>query len=132
MSNFKIGATLMGLVDLDTLLNFAGSADPDWSFQPYSRSITLGNGIIKGVGYSIAKWRWNAIDDVSRETLQEFVGSSLSAPVFITTPVSQTYLGEIIYKDFQAIMHWPDAEEDFQTTYVLGLFITFSHLVEQL
>lgn len=129
--DFRIGTTLGGMQTLDSILIAEGSVDPDWSFQPYSQSIRLGSGQVKGQGFSIAKWRWNIMSDDNREVLRDFVGDELSATVYIRTATNETIDGEIVYADFQAIMNWPDQDEDFQSDKVLSLIIIFTHLVPQ-
>jgi hypothetical protein len=116
---------------LDSIFVSDGSIDPDWSFQPYSRSIRLGDGQLKGQGFPIAKWRWNGLSDYNRETLRDFVGSNLSATVFIRTATNETNSGDIVYKNYEAIMNWSDQDEDFQIDKVLGLILVFTHLVLQ-
>lgn len=131
-SDFMIGLTtsIYDFLSLDQVVTET-QGDPDWSYQPFSQAIRTGAGLSKGVGFPIAKWRWNAIADLDREALRAFVGSDLSAAVCIRTATNEVDVyGAIVFQTFSCVMHWPDTDEDFQADKVLGMILTFTHLVE--
>lgn len=131
-SEFKIGSanTIYDFLPLDEVFQEPSPGDPDWSFQPYSTSVRLADGTLQGNGFPIAKWRWRGMNDIDRETLRDFVGSNLSAEIYIRTATNETSSGAIVYKSFFGIMNWTDTDEDFQGDKVLDLIIIFTHLVE--
>lgn len=132
-SEFMIGLTtsVYDFLPLDTLLDTTASIDPDWSFQQFSTSIRLGDGTLKGVGFPIAKWRWNIMEDLNRQALKAFVGSDLSAQLYIRTATNDVdSYGDIVFKSYSCIVNWPDTDEDFQADKVLGLILVFTHLIE--
>jgi hypothetical protein len=129
-SDFMIGTDLVySFLPLDEILTET-QGDPDWSFQPYSQTQRAGNGQLKGHGFPVAKWRWNAIADIDREALKDFVGADLSAELYIRTATNETADGVITFKTFSCILNWPSEDEDFQADKVLGLILIFSHLIE--
>lgn len=130
-SEFKIGDTLLGIESLDEILESEISIDPDWSFQAYSTNIRLGNGLLKGMGYPVIRWRWRAMSDANREILKEFVGSNLSAPIYIRSATNETNEGAITFATYYGVMNWPAQDEDFQADKILDLVIIFTHLVLQ-
>jgi hypothetical protein len=134
-SNFKIGATLETMQELDAILAGDFEVDPDWSFAPYSTSVRLGNGQQKGMGFPIARWRWNGMDMTNRELLRNFVGSDLSATVYIQTATNETEElygeDEVVFRTYEAIMNWPNQDEDFQASAVVSFVLIFTHLIEQ-
>lgn len=132
-SEFKIGTAnnVYDFLPLDTVLNTTDAVDPDWSFQPYSVATRLGNGILHGNGFPIAKWRWNGLVEEHRQTLKDLIGDDLSAAGYIRTATNEVNVyGDRVYKAFSCIMEWMETDEDVQTDKVLGLIMTFTQLVE--
>ena len=133
-SDFKIGTanTIYDLLPIDELLNTSQAIDPDWSYQPFSVSVRLGDGTLQGNGFPVAKWRWNGMTEVRRQVLKDLIGANLSGTVYIRTATNELDVyGDRVYKVFSCVMNWPDTDEDFQTDKVLGLILTFTHLVEE-
>ena len=132
-SEFKIGTdnTIYDFLPIDTLLGTSQGIDPDWSFKPYSVTVRLGDGMLQGNGFPIAKWRWNGMDEDQRQILHDLIGAeNLSGTVFIRTATNEVDVyGDRIYQAYECIMNWPEEDEDFQTDKVLGLILTFTHLV---
>jgi hypothetical protein len=133
-SEFKIGTanTLYDFLPLNELLDTSQGIDPDWSYQPFSASVRLANGILQGNGFPQAIWRWNAMDLANRQILRNLIGTNLSAAMYIRTATNEVddVYEDIIYKAFSCIMNWPDEDEDIQADNTVGLVITFTHLVE--
>lgn len=131
-SEFKIATSLGGLAAIDSILSTqTGDVDPDWSFQPYSQTIRLGNGKTKGQGFPIAKWRWKGFEDVNREVFKTFVTTNLSNDVYIRTATNETTSGVVVFKRYLCVMNWPSADEDFQADKVLDFVLIFTHMVYQ-
>jgi hypothetical protein len=132
-SEFKLGTDLISdFQSLDQLLSTSAGIDPDWSFRPFSGSIRLGDGTLQGTGFPIAKWRWNGLSDARRQILKDFADSDLSVSLYIRTATNEVDIYDaIVFKTFSCIMNWTEEDEDFQADKVLGLVITFTHLVEQ-
>jgi hypothetical protein len=134
-SLFKIGLTtsVYDFLSLDQFLSTSRDIDPDWSFQPFSGSVRLGDGTLFGTGFHVAKWRWNGMEDLHRQTLKELVSPGLSGPVYIQTATNDVDIyNSIVFKTYACVMNWPTEDEDFQADKVLGLILTFTHLVEEL
>lgn len=132
-SEFKIGTanTIYDFLPLDTLLNTSEGVDPDWSFQPFSTSVRLANGLLRGNGFPIAVWRWNGISLEHRQILRDLIGTDLSAAMYIRTATNEIDIYDaLVYKAYACIMNWPETDEDIQADNTLGLVLTFTHLVE--
>lgn len=132
-SNFMAGIAndIYSLLPLDQLLTGLDDPDPDWSFQPYSTSVRLANGIKQGNGFPIIQWRWNIMDDIDREILRAMIAPNLSGPVFIRTATNEVDIyGAIVFKTYSCIMNWTDTDEDLQADKVQHLLLTFTHAVE--
>lgn len=132
-SEFKIGTanTIYDFLPIDTLLNTTQGIDPDWSFEDYTSYVDLANGQQRGNGFPRAIWRWNAMDLTNRQVLRNLIASGISAPMYIRTATNDVDVyGDLVYKSFSCIMKWPASDEDIQANEVLGLVITFTHLIE--
>lgn len=130
---FRIGTDLVTDFPLlkDILPNYKKPVAPDWTFQPFSAAIKLGNGKLKGQGFGIVKWRWNIAHDTWREALRDYCPSpALSSEVYIFTPVNETASGVKTWKAFQCVMNWTPEDETKGGGKTLGLLIVFTHLVE--
>lgn len=129
--NFKIGTTLLGMQELETLLSTGGAvASPDWSFQPYAGAVQLADGTLRGQGFPVVKWRFNHLSNTHRQTLKAFV-TGLSGAVYIRTPTNESSGGAIVWKSYLGVMKWTPEDEDKAADETLGLVLTFTHLVEQ-
>jgi len=132
-SEFKIGTAnnIYDFLPLDTLLNTSEGVDPDWSFQPYSTSVRLANGILRGNGFPVAVWRWNGLSLTHRQVLRDLIGTDLSAAMYIRTATNEIDIyGDLVFQAYSCIMNWTDQDEDIQADSDLGVVITFTHLVE--
>ncbi len=133
MSEFKLGATndIYSFLDLDELLPNADiPIDPDWSFQPFSAAVQLGDGTIEGTGFPIAIWRFNHITRQHRATLRA-ICPGLSANVFIRTATNELDAYDApVFATFSAVMQWPPEDEDIQVSSILSFVLRFTHLDE--
>jgi hypothetical protein len=135
--NFKIGTTLLGMTEIETLLAASGDLipgevfSPDWSFQPYAEVRELADGKTRGQGFPVVIWRWNQISERNRQVLRSFISSGLSAPIYIRTPTNEISAGARVWKSYLGVMKWTPEDEDKVAERTLGLVLTFTHLVEQ-
>jgi hypothetical protein len=134
-SEFMIGTAnnIYDFLPIDELLQTTESTatDPDWSFEPFTTSVRLANGTLRGNGYPRAVWRWNIMTDANRQTLRDLISTDLSGWVYIRTATNDVDMyGDIIFNTYYGIMTWSDQDEDIQADKVLGLVLTFTHLTE--
>lgn len=129
---FQIGTTLGGIEPLEDIFtpDPGDVFDPDWSFSPFAGSVELSDGTVKGVGFPIAKWRFNHLTEVNRAELRELC-PGLSAVVYIETATNESDLYGTVFKQYQAVMRWTPEDEDKAADRTLGFIVTFTHLIEQ-
>lgn len=78
---------------------------PDsWSFSPYSRVETAGNGVRKGFGFGVATWQWDTLSQHDIDKFLDFItADEASATVYINTATDRG--GSIqIFDEFSAIV----------------------------
>ena len=110
--------TLLASASTDITLRALG-----WEFEPYSKYITLSNGVIKGVGYPIIKWTFKGLRVEQRENLRDFC-ADLTSEVYIRTPTNETVAGVRVWKDYLCLMQWVNRSE------ILQDGIDFAEMVE--
>jgi len=125
MAEFQIGTSLEGM-ELLTALTVPITVTPIASFEPYADYATLASGRRMGLGAPVATWTFPVLEIDERDQLREFC-TGASATVYIRTAGNDN---DDAYANYQAVMHWPDAEER-----PAGLrhdfVVRFTHLVEQ-
>lgn len=117
---FKIGTSSGGMTllsGLSTPVPF-----PAWTFQPWAEAVQLGDGKIGGFGLPKATWKWGFLTQAQRDMLRTFC-TGKSALVYIRTLENETH--EITpsttpktytsYRDYLAVMIWPEKEDVFAT-----------------
>lgn len=113
-----------------TLANLGKPVDPLWTYEAGSSYKLLGDGTRRLMGFPVATWHWNFLNDACREALRAFCSApAISAPVYIRTLTSETSGGVRTYGNFQAVMFWPPAAEDRQAGNVLGFTLEFHRMV---
>ena len=117
-----------------TIASLIGQADvsfnPDASFNPQAEVVGTQAGTDVGRGFATARWYWAALTLEQRAILKEFC-PNVSSQVYIETQTNEIDLdGERIWIQAQAVMKWPQGDEDQQAEKSLGLEIIFTHLVE--
>lgn len=126
--DYKIGLTSGSMIDLQSL-TVSGSpipVDPPKStMMPYSDSITLISGLVRGLGYPTCTWMWSVIPRAQRDALRQFCPGQ-SANVYIRT---KTMDNSDIYANYAAVMVWPTLEEERDATRRVNLKITFKTMV---
>ncbi|MCZ2155745.1 MAG: hypothetical protein LC114_17910 [Bryobacterales bacterium] len=100
----------------------------EWEYQDYSKSVILGDGTQRGLGYPKARWLFKGLRPEQRENLRDFV-SDLTAEVYIRTPTNETSAGVRTWMDFSALLHWTVESELVGINYVEMVELTFTHLV---
>ena len=100
IAQFMIGADTVSLVNIEDL----GLPEPQWEFRPWSQSVPLGDGSVRGQGAPVAVWRWRFLTQAQRAQLRAYCpGKSASVAV-------QTLDNEHNYVIYRGIMLWPDSE----------------------
>lgn len=103
MAEFEIGATEEELTNIEIL---AEPLDPPKSeFFPYARTVNLGSGGKRGVGFPMAAWSFPLMTVEQRDQLKTFCPDA-SGEVYIRTKKNDD-----TYAIFQAIMIWPENED---------------------
>lgn len=103
--NYEIGTTYVGMENLGDLT--PPVPEPKSNFQDDSQRITLGNGDVRGAGWTTAEWRWTFITRAQRDELKTFCAGA-SADIFIRTRNNDTIDA---YQYYTAVMIWPQNEE---------------------
>ena len=122
MSNFYIGLTSGGMVDV-TSLGTDGIA-PIGDFLRWADTANLGNGLARALGRPIATWYWCFITTSQRQALMAYCPGK-SARVFIRTEDDPNLHTSAVY---EAAMLWPDNDNLWNQD---EFRITFRDLVEQ-
>jgi hypothetical protein len=111
LTSYKIGTTVLGLQYLESLTQPV--RPPRFTYQPYSKQLTLGDGSVRGGGYPWATWHWDLLGAKERDQLRTFC-SGASAWIYIQTRVNTNTTTPTpaidIYKVFYALMIWPNPE----------------------
>ena len=129
MSNYMIGTTQAGLVDLASLTVPVRS--PKFTFDYYSQALQLGSGLVRGGGWPVASWIWSSLPAAQRDQLRVFCPGA-SALIYIQTRVNSNLSGVVDqFRQFQAVMVWPvpEGERDF-TGIRTNLVIKFQKMVD--
>lgn len=121
-SSFAIGLTSGS--DL-LLLSVRGIDDPKSTFHPYSQSIQLGDGTVRGAGWPTATWTWKMLNQTMRDLLRVLIPAQ-SAVVYITT---RTLDNASAYATYKATAIWPIEEEYLDATRRPDFVIKFQALV---
>jgi len=103
--SYEIGATYAARTNLEALTTPVPA--PHSSFTPYSASIPLGSGAIRGGGWARVVWRWGFLTRAQRDQLRTFC-TAKSATVNIRTRKNDS---TDAYTYYTAIMVWPEAED---------------------
>ncbi|HAE59369.1 MAG TPA: hypothetical protein DCG54_07645 [Anaerolineae bacterium] len=122
MSDFKIGATLETMVDLD---DFAIPIPiPNVIPMRYPDAEELDNGHLRGMGAPGLIWIFPLFDEIAARNQLKAYCPGLSEEVYIQSPLDDGAL-----HIFQSIMRWP-LEEDQENYWSQNLRIEHSFLVE--
>lgn len=121
-TGYEIGTTLGGIALLSSLSPKV--TDPESNFSDYQNTVTLGNGVIRGMGYPSATWHYGFLQSAEYDKLKTFCGG-ISAEMYIATVNND---GD--FKRYLGVMIMP-------TTFVIrngrymDVTINFTHLVLQ-
>ncbi len=123
MADFKIGTTLAGMTNIETLTT--PLPVPRAVFKEYAEYISAASGRTYGRGYPSCQWIFSLLTSAQRQQLKTFCPGA-SAAVYIRTLTNSD-----TYANFQAVMHWPEEEErdPSKRRDRLELTILFTHLV---
>ncbi|GIV86634.1 MAG: hypothetical protein KatS3mg054_0663 [Chloroflexus sp.] len=114
MADFKIGATLAGMVNIETL----GLPAPRSKFEFGERVERLDGSVIE-LGWRRAEWHFPILTMTQRSALRGYCTGS-SAEVYI-----RTLNNDGAYGNYRAVMIWPE-EEDQKSGRVFDLRIKFN------
>lgn len=106
--DFKIGTTLVGMVNVESLV--AGvfpMPAPRAGYQPYAEYITLGDNSVSGIGKPLVIWRFGLLSLAQRDALRVYC-TGPSTSIFIRTMTNDSADS---YANFSGIMVWPLNEE---------------------
>lgn len=98
--DFGIGETAGTIVSLQR----RSIPQPDsWTYTPFSRVETAGNGVRKGYGFGTATWTWDTLTQGDINKFLDFIDSDdASAEVYISTPTDRGGAAQT-FDDFQCI-----------------------------
>jgi hypothetical protein len=103
MPEFEIGTSyelLENIQELTTPLEL-----PKSEYFPYARTVNLGSGHKRGIGFAMATWTFPIMTVEQRDQLKEFCPDA-SGEIYI-----RTKLNDDTYAAFVGIMIWPENEE---------------------
>lgn len=103
--NYEIGTTFGGITNLGDLT--PAVPEPKSDFNDFSEYLSLGNGTVRGAGWTTAEWRWTYLNRARRDEMKTFCPGA-SAEVFIRTRNNDTVDA---YEYYTAVMVWPIDEE---------------------
>ncbi|MEJ5201567.1 MAG: hypothetical protein WHV66_04975 [Anaerolineales bacterium] len=123
MADFKIGTTLSGMTNIESLTT--PLPVPRAVFRDYAEKVTAASGRTYGRGYPVCQWTFSLLTSAQRQQLRQFCPGA-SAAVYICTLANND-----TYYNYQAVMHWPEEEErdPSKRRDRLELTILFTHLV---
>lgn len=85
-TDFEIGSTLGGMV---TLANLSPPViNPQGEFEDVAELVTLGSGVVRGLGFPIARWHYGFIVEDQYDELLTFTSAISTPGVFIATRLS--------------------------------------------
>lgn len=130
---FAIGATEAGLLEL----RYRSIPQPDsWTFVPFARTETAGDGTLRGFGFGTATWQWDTLTQTDINKLLDFItGDNASGNVYITTAEDRGARAQT-FDTFSAIFsRITDGQGKSliartQKPVYSGVTATFTHLVE--
>jgi hypothetical protein len=132
--DFGIGSLSTNIVEL----RYRSIPQPDsWTYTPYSRVETCGNGIKKGFGFPAATWTWDTLSQHDVNKLLDFItDDDASETVYISTPTDRGGAG-LTFDEFSAVMDRPadgQSKTHISRTQRPAVYsnvsVTFSHLIE--
>jgi len=119
-------------------LQFQSIPQPDsWSFTPYSRVETAGDGVKKGFGFGVAEWNWDTLSQHDVNKFLDFItADEASAEVYISTATDRGGAGQT-FDEYSAVMDRPTMGQSMtliprtqRPVVYSNVRIAFSHLVE--
>jgi len=134
--NFTVGSgggavafTGVDLTNVESLLSTTNPGDqaaPRSFFTEFSKMIPLGNGRVRGLGWSQVLWKWGFLSQLLRNALRTYCTTASNA-VYIRSREDDTSRA---YQYYSCTMIWPTGKEDNQVGRVLNFTLAFSNAVE--
>lgn len=97
--------TIAALKNVETLVAYL--LPPASDFQPYSKPTALGDGTVRGLGWTTALWKWGWLTQAQRNALKALC-AGVSVETFIATRNSDG-----AFKVYRAVLVWPDREDHY-------------------
>jgi hypothetical protein len=122
MAEFKIGATQVGMTNLESLATPIPL--PQTDYLRFARTVTLGSGLTRGVGLPVATWTFQLLSIEEYNQLRQFC-TGASAHVFLRTKIDDD-----TYDDLEGDLIWPNESQNrWYGGYRKNLVLTFRGLV---
>jgi len=102
-SDYKIGATVLGLAEVPTLCGTACHSD----YFPWAQTSWSSTGLTRGDGFASCKWTFDYIPQAGVQALRALC-TGVSAAVYIQTRTDAADAFDV----FSANMHWPQDAQD--------------------
>lgn len=128
ISEYKIGATLVGMVNVETLVS---NMDPPHSYpEQFSVVFDRGDGGQAGHGFPETVWKWDVLTGAEVAALRAYCSGVQSAAVYIRTRKPDN---PDTFDDYAAVMLWPRQLQGKiePSGLYLNVEIVFRRLVEQ-
>lgn len=116
-----------GMVNLEVTGDTNDYTAPHYVFKPYTKQITLGDGTVRGAGWTYAEWTWDVISQIQREWLRTFC-TGQSSEVMIQMPTMDAIDSD---KIFSAVMIWPIDSEQHDAHRRMQFVIKFQRMIQQ-
>lgn len=124
--DYKIGTYAGGSAAITNLESLSPAVDPPQStFHAYSMQLPLGDGTVRGGGWTTSTWLWNVLPVAQRDKLRTFIPGQ-SAEVFIRTKTMEAD----VYHTYSAVAIWPVEDETRDTRFRTNFKIEFQRMVQ--
>jgi hypothetical protein len=111
-------------INVETLASPARA--PIGEFEPFAEAIDLADGLVRGGGAALARWRWDFIERDLRNALRVYC-SGASATIYIQTLVIDGYP---TYASYIADAIWPSLTESKRGNKRTEFILEFRNLVQ--
>lgn len=125
------GSNSLYWLSIDQLIGEANiPIQPDASYIPQSEVVKTLSGLDYARGFAVAVWHWNGLTNRQRAILRAICPGQ-SAEIYIETSTNElTACNDIEFIQCSAICHWMPGDEVQEAGKMIGLDLTFTHLVE--
>lgn len=110
-------------VEVDGSGNYSA---PNYTFKPYSKQIQVGDGTVRGAGWTVGTWVWDVMTDTQRDWLRTYIPAQ-SAELYIQTHTMDYNVTPNIYT---CVGVWPIDTETHDATRRMKFEIKFQRMVK--